>query len=444
MIVDLMIVCVGTLIGQRLFVWWHPQTSALVDYKLWLVNSAMGLSVVLAGLMFGLYEQTTLWHRGRIVARALLTITFATMATFIVVQVFMYSEMSRRTAAFAIVFYVLAATSIRMIAHRVVQHVQLGLLLIGHGATTSLLLRSVQHGRLPGYKLHGIVSDDPGRHGRPIRGIPVLGGIEELTEIIAERDIHEIVVADGARHSRDYQLAALVCLRMGCRVTNETTFYEAAFGEVPVAHVDPNWFFHADLSGQREEHATMKRVFDLCAAAIGLVITLPMLPFVALAIWVCDRGPVFYSQMRVGAGGREFKLYKLRTMRTDAEKFGTVWAADNDPRVTTIGRLLRRTRLDELPQFWNVLRGDMSMVGPRPERPDIVSELSRMIPYYQERHLIKPGISGWAQIRYRYGASIADARRKLQYDLYYIKHMSLELDLVILLRTVGTFLLGAR
>jgi len=444
MAVDLFIVFAGTLMGQRAFVWWHPNTSLLIDYKLWLVNLALGCSVVLAGMMFGLYERNTLWHRGRIVARGLLTILFAMVATFICVQVFMYSEISRRTAAFAIIFYLAAATGVRLLAHRAVRHVHHGLLLLGHGTATSLLLRAIQHGRVPGYRLHGVVSHAPDRHGKSIRGIPVLGGLQSLPQFVSDLHVNEIILAEGTQHLAEYQAAALACLRMGCRVTTETTFFEAAFGEVPVAHITPSWFLSADLRGQREEHATIKRVFDICCAMIGLALTLPFWPLIALIIRLQDGGPAFYSQQRIGHGGRVFTLHKFRTMSADAERNGCTWAVSNDPRVTTFGRWLRLSRLDELPQLWNILRGDMSMVGPRPERPDVVDVLSNAIPYYQERHLIKPGLTGWAQINYRYGSSIGDARRKLQYDLYYIKHISLELDLIILLRTFGTFLSGAR
>jgi lipopolysaccharide/colanic/teichoic acid biosynthesis glycosyltransferase len=158
---------------------------------------------------------------------------------------------------------------------------------------------------------------------------------------------------------------------------------------------------------------------------------------------MADGGPVLYSQDRVGENGQIFKLYKFRTMRPDAENGKSVWCSPNDPRVTGVGRFLRKTRLDELPQLYNVLVGQMSLVGPRPERPDIVEELCRKIPYYAERHLVKPGITGWAQISYHYGSSVEDAKRKLQYDLYYLKHMSFELDMIIVFRTAGTFLRGA-
>ncbi|MEE8170293.1 MAG: sugar transferase [Phycisphaerae bacterium] len=444
MAADLLIVLVGAVVGQWAFVWWHPQTNLLVNYPLWIVIIPLGCSVVLAGMMFGLYERHTLWRRGRILTRTALTILFAMLATYVVVHVFLYAEISRRMAAFAIVFYVAVATGLRLTVHGSVRHARRGLVLIGHGPTTSLLLRAIHHKRLPGYRLYGIVSDDPSRHGGDIRGTPVLGGIEHLPDVIERYDIHEVVVADHVQRHTAYQQAALLCLRLGCRVTNETTFYETAFAEVPVAHITPRWFFFADLRGQREEHAAMKRVFDICTALIGLALTFPLWPLIALLVRIQDGGPVFYAQKRVGQGGKPFTLLKFRTMATNAERAGAVWAAEHDPRVTRIGRFLRKTRLDELPQIWNVLQGDMAMVGPRPERPDIVEGLSKLIPYYQERHLIKPGLTGWAQICYRYGASVADARRKLQYDLYYIKHMSLELDLIILLRTFGTLLLGAR
>ena len=173
-----------------------------------------------------------------------------------------------------------------------------------------------------------------------------------------------------------------------------------------------------------------------------MIVSLPLWPLIALCIKLDDGGPVFYSQNRVGQNGRVFRLYKFRTMIVNAENGESVWASRNDPRCTRLGRWLRRSRLDELPQLYNILVGDMAVVGPRPERPAIVLELTKTLPYYDLRHVVKPGLTGWAQISYRYGASLEDSRRKLQYDLYYLKHMSLELDVVILFRTVGTFLRG--
>ena len=200
----------------------------------------------------------------------------------------------------------------------------------------------------------------------------------------------------------------------------------------------------ADLTAHLQEYAVVKRLFDFTVAAVLSLVSLPIGAFIALCLWLEGKGPVFYSQTRVGRGDREFTLYKFRTMRDDAEAGGSTWASANDPRVTGLGVLLRRLRLDELPQLWNILKGEMAIVGPRPERPEFVEPLGMLIPYYDMRHLVKPGLTGWAQIHYPYGATIADARRKLQLDLYYIKHACLELDLIILLRTLGTFFLGSR
>jgi lipopolysaccharide/colanic/teichoic acid biosynthesis glycosyltransferase len=183
---------------------------------------------------------------------------------------------------------------------------------------------------------------------------------------------------------------------------------------------------------------------DLIAAAIGLLLTLPIWPLIALLIRLESRGPTIYRQDRVGLHGRIFNICKFRTMRVDAERHGARWARENDDRVTRVGRFLRRSRLDELPQLWNILRGDMSLVGPRPERPEFVAKLAELIPHYRQRHLIKPGLTGWAQIRFHYGSSVADAQRKLCYDLYYLKHRSIDLDTAIIIRTIGAFLLGAR
>jgi exopolysaccharide biosynthesis polyprenyl glycosylphosphotransferase len=196
----------------------------------------------------------------------------------------------------------------------------------------------------------------------------------------------------------------------------------------------------------RRRTLVAKRVFDVLCASLGLVLSLPLLAATAIAVKLDSPGPVLYSQVRAGAFGRTFKIHKLRSMRTDAEKHGAVWAAEDDPRVTRVGRVIRKLRLDELPQLWNVLVGEMSMVGPRPERPELLAHLEHEIPFFRQRLCVKPGITGHAQVRCRYGASIEDALEKLQYDLYYMKRMSLWFDLSILLDTVKVVLLriGAR
>lgn len=445
MVIDIAIVCGGTLLGDRLFVWWTTDGTLLADYSLSLANIILATAVLIAGSVFGLYETSTLWSRSRIVVRCLLTVILAMLATWLVMNLFMYSNLSRRAAACGTVMFLIAASSFRLLCHHAVLGVRKGLLVIGQGPLTGSIVRSVRRGSVPGYRLVGVVVPEISEAAEQDAGdIPVVGAISQVDALVREHDVAEVVVAETAARNPQYQKAALSCLRLGCRVTDETTFYESTYGEVPVSHISASWFLAADLKGHRREHAAAKRVFDFMVAAVALVLTAPLFFLVAVLLRIENHGPIFYSQSRVGQGGRPFTLFKFRTMGLDAENRGSAWASPNDPRATPVGRWLRRSRLDELPQLWNILRGDMSVVGPRPERPEFVGPLSTLIPFYDERHLIKPGLTGWAQINYHYGATVADARQKLQLDLYYVKHICLELDLIILLRTLGTFFLGAR
>ncbi len=228
----------------------------------------------------------------------------------------------------------------------------------------------------------------------------------------------------------------------GVRVSELSTFLERETGRVDLRSASPSWLIFSDgFLGSHQLSVAMKRVFDVIVSGILLLLTGPILLVAITAIKLTSPGPVFYRQQRVGQLGKLFDVIKLRTMRTDAEKDGTPqWAQKGDPRVTPIGRILRLTRIDEIPQIFNVFRGDMSFVGPRPERPFFVQDLAAQIPYYNERHVVKPGITGWAQINYPYGASLDDARHKLEYDLYYVKNYSLFLDMLIIVQTVRVVL----
>jgi len=234
------------------------------------------------------------------------------------------------------------------------------------------------------------------------------------------------------------------CLSLNVRVSDFSNFVERNFFQVPVENIRGEWFLHADLELAHPLYLAVKRGIDIVAGLFGLALAGPFLLFSALAIKLETRGPVFYFQTRAGLHNQPFKIWKLRSMRTDAEKHGPKWAIGADDRITRTGRILRKTRLDEVPQFWNILRGEMSLVGPRPERPEFVERLAKDIPFYNQRHLVKPGLTGWAQINYPYGASTEDALNKLKYDLYYIKYSSPGLDLQIMLRTVGALMKGSR
>jgi exopolysaccharide biosynthesis polyprenyl glycosylphosphotransferase len=221
-----------------------------------------------------------------------------------------------------------------------------------------------------------------------------------------------------------------------------TSVYEEYTGKIALQNLRPSWLIFSSGFSKTRWLLAAKRAIDVVVSGVGLVCTLPVLFVLAILVKVGSRGPAIYQQHRVGQHGRVFKVYKIRTMRHDAEEgTGAVWARADDDRVTPIGRLLRMTRLDELPQLWNVLVGHMSLVGPRPERPEFVTSLTREISFYGQRHVVKPGLSGWAQVRYSYGASVEDAMEKLQYDLFYVKNMSIAVDLFIMFETLKTILL---
>ena len=220
--------------------------------------------------------------------------------------------------------------------------------------------------------------------------------------------------------------------------------YEEYTGKIAVENLRPSWLIFSSGFQDTRARRAGKRAIDLISATIGLILAAPIMALVALAVRLTSPGPVLFKQTRVGHHGKLFTLCKFRSMRADAEaETGAVWAQPGDMRVTPVGRILRVSRLDELPQLWNVLRGDMSLVGPRPERPEFIEELTRDIPFYGQRHVVRPGVTGWAQVKYKYGASKEDALEKLQYELYYIKNMSLALDLVIMIHTIKTMISGA-
>ncbi|MGK0185348.1 MAG: exopolysaccharide biosynthesis polyprenyl glycosylphosphotransferase [Verrucomicrobiales bacterium] len=256
------------------------------------------------------------------------------------------------------------------------------------------------------------------------------------------RRIDEIVVHG---HAPSYLQAKLLrCLDEGIHVTGYPEYVERNYSCVPVSEIDHEWFLSADIESLHPYYRVLKRLSDILIAAIGLVLTAPILGIAALLIWIEDRGPIFYRQVRVGERNRRFEILKLRSMRVDAETEGAQWAKEKDRRATRIGLILRRTRIDEIPQFLNILNGDMAFIGPRPERPEFVEMLAEQIPFYGQRHLVKPGLTGWAQISHTYGGSVADALEKLKYDLYYVKYANLELDIHIVIRTIGAVMKGSR
>jgi sugar transferase (PEP-CTERM system associated) len=315
------------------------------------------------------------------------------------------------------------------------------LLIVGAGWAGKTIYETVKDKET--YSVTGFVDEDPLKWGT--RNSPqVLGGCEVLRREAAEGRVDDIVIAITHLKSAELLRCALACKMDGIQVHEMATFYEELTGKVPVEHVNDFWFVSTPISGIRRSfyNLKVKRAIDLTVLMGVFAVSLPVTLATALAIKLDSPGPVFYRQKRVGLNGEVFDLVKFRSMRVDAEKDGEVWAQMKDPRVTGVGRVIRKLRIDEIPQLWNVLKGEMSFIGPRPERPSFVSMLSNNIPYYTLRHSVKPGITGWAQINYPYGASEKDALEKLQYDFYYIKNVSPFLDSNILLKTVKVVLFG--
>lgn len=272
----------------------------------------------------------------------------------------------------------------------------------------------------------------------------VLQPVQSLQELIQYLAVDEVIVAVREQRGGVVPMGCLLNCRLeGVKVTDLSGFYERVRGEVPVESLKASWLIYGEGFRQGRIRNLIKRVFDVIIAGTLLLLALPIMLFTALAIFFESGGPVIYTQQRVGRGGRPFTVYKFRSMVANAESDGQArWAQTNDPRITVFGRFIRRARIDELPQLWNVLKGEMSFVGPRPERPEFVGELEQAIPYYGARHSVKPGLTGWAQVRFTYGSSIEDATRKLQFDLYYVKNHSLFLDLLVLIETVRVVLSG--
>ena len=317
------------------------------------------------------------------------------------------------------------------------------LLIVGTNAAAVTLARELFDRRQElGVELVGFVDPDPARIGSHVINPGVIGAIGQIPQIVREHRVDRVVVSlSDARGKLSMDELLDMKLNQGVRFDHLASVYEDYTGKIAVENLRPSWMIFSEGFNKSRSLEVVKRTLDVVMAAGGLIVAAPVMGVVALAVRLSSPGPVVFHQRRVGKDGRIFTIHKFRTMRADAEaETGAVWARVDDPRVTQLGRLLRRTRLDELPQLWNVLAGEMSFVGPRPERPEFVESLTAQVRFYGQRHVVRPGLTGWAQVRHSYGASVDDALQKLQYELFYIKHMSVSFDLFILVETVKTVL----
>lgn len=423
----------------------HPLTSSETTVLLPLMTTVAYLTMSSVGL----YNRNVFFHMDTVVSRAL--VTFPLIAIGLLVIAYVYAAIARTSYApyyglsmAGLAVYLPLTILIRGVFIEVVNldAFKRRVLVIGSGpraARIDGLLKGPtrRHFTVVGYMAFG--EDDGGETLKPTLPGDVLSTSHRLAQLIAQRRIDEIVIA--TRDRRGLPVWDLLdCKLLGVRVTDYHTFWEGEAGELDLDELPPSWLIFSDGFRMDWVRLAIKRALDIAVSAAFLVFTLPITIPAAVAIRLTSRGPVFFRQERVGLHGRTFNVLKFRTMRQDAEKNGPQWAKVGDSRVTAVGSFLRKSRIDEIPQVINVLTGDMSFIGPRPERPVFVNALTQKIPYYPERHQVKPGITGWAQINYPYGASEEDARRKLAFDLYYLKNGGLFLDLVILVQTVRVIL----
>ena len=317
------------------------------------------------------------------------------------------------------------------------------ILIVGSGNLAVEVAREVLDRPDAGYRIVGFVGTDADLLGKSLINPRVIGLTEQLDEIVKRENIDRIVVAMGERRGQ-LPTNKLLQLSLAGQVNIEegASFYERVTGRVSLNMLRPSWLIFTGRRRRAKIAELSRSLVHWLVALLGAILSLPLVLLTAVLIKLESRGPVFYKQERVGKNGRAFVLMKFRSMRVDAEQDGPVWASKGDARTTRVGRVIRKIRIDEIPQFWNILKGEMSFVGPRPERPHFVSQLAEEIPFYEQRHLIAPGLTGWAQIKYPYGASIEDARQKLQYDLFYIKNQGLILDAIIMFETIKIILFG--
>lgn len=395
--------------------------------------------------LFDLYDFVVMHDRRELVLRLVQALGFAWIALALMFYAFPDLMIGRGVALIALPLALMLMVTWRLSIHWFLGHPAFGerILIVGSGNLAVEVAREVLDRPDAGYRIVGFVGTDAELLGKSLINPRVIGITSELAEIVKRENIDRIVVAMGERRGL-LPTEKLLKLSLAGTVSIEegATFYERITSRVSLNMMRPSWLIFSGRGREARLSGLVRSFVHRLVALIGAVLSLPIVLLTAVLIKLDSGGPVFYRQERVGTNGKPFVLLKFRSMRVDAEQGGPVWASKHDDRTTRIGRIIRKIRVDEIPQFWNILRGEMNFVGPRPERPHFVAQLAEEIPYYEQRHLIPPGLTGWAQIKYPYGASIEDARQKLQYDLFYVKNQSLMLDAIVLFETVKIILFG--
>ena len=397
--------------------------------------AALTVVTILCAYYFDLYEPQHLSAPWEIYFRLLLVIGCLSLLLSVVLFMFPQVDIGRYVLllglALVVVSLIMWRRAFEWISGKSI--FQERVFVLGNGEIAANLVTAIRARKEAGMEVVGYDTPLLHRHEGPGAFIAVMDQVATL-----KPPIHRVVIAMEERRG-ELPVDALLAMRMrGVEIEEVGNLLERLTGKLQLEGLRPSNLLFCEGFNMKPSLRMMQQIASTIVALIGLLLFLPFFPFVVLAIKLSSRGPIFFSQTRVGLSGKTFQVYKFRTMFTDAEAKGARWATKDDPRVTRIGGFLRKTRIDEIPQLWNVLRGDMSFVGPRPERPEFTSWLAEEIPFYNLRHMIRPGLTGWAQVRYGYGATLAESREKLSFDLYYLKHKSLGLDLLIMFETIKT------
>jgi sugar transferase (PEP-CTERM system associated) len=405
---------------------------------------SVAAGMIALGTASGIYQGASRPTVGQSLGRAALMLGLTLPLTYLVFRL-LPGDVPHQSVVQAVAMLGVAAVVLRRVAvkhwgHQARQRTRV--LVFGTGAAAETVGNTLRTSD-PDVEIVGYVPG-PNEREPAVPDAAILRSSESLTRSASALAVDEIVVALTERRAGSMPLRELLdCKLVGIKVYDLATHFEKRLGQIRLDYVNAGWLIFGDGFNQGALRTAVKRLFDVVFASLLIVLSAPFMLLAALLIKLDSRGPVLYRQERVGLNGTTFMVAKFRSMRTDAERDGKPrWATTGDDRVTRVGRVIRKLRVDELPQLFNVLRGEMSLVGPRPERPYFVDQLTREIPYFAVRHSVKPGVTGWAQVRYQYGATVEDSQEKLQYDLYYVKNHSLFLDLVVLFETVGVVLTG--
>ncbi len=411
----------------------------------WLKTLLVTTLILASFYLFDLYDFRMIRRRAELLLRLSQALGIGGMALALVFYVWPQMMLGRGVFLISLSLTLTFMAGWRLLAWWLLGHPRLAerVLIMGAGQDAVMLAREMLARREAGYDVIGFIGDDPAQIGQSLINPCVIGVMDNLESVVSRRRPDRIVIAMPDRRGRlPLDLLLKLKVRDGVTLDESDAFYERLTGKIGGDRLRLGQLVFADASRWARFYKRMRRPADVALTIILGLLASPLMLLTALAIKLDSRGPIFYVQERLGLHNLPFLIIKFRSMRTDAEANGPVWAGQDDSRVTRVGRWIRKLRIDELPQLINIIRGEMSLIGPRPERPVFIRQLEQQIPYYSERHLVKPGLTGWAQVRHPYGASFEDAREKHQYDLYYIKNQSLMLDALILLETARIVLFG--